>query len=432
MECQKIMAAPKEFRWGREGSPPQLGVHSEAKLRVFRNYLSRYLDILTQPRRRRELRLTIVDGFAGGGYFQFGDQVVSGSPLMVLEELEAAQIRINQGRENPVKIAAQLHFVDSNKYNLSALRRCLWDRGYGPRIGSNITLHKGEFASVQNTILENIRRWSPRAGRSIFLLDQTGYTGIGLHAAREILGKFDRAEILMTWAVDWLIDFLHDGSDFSKAAMGTNIDHTQLRELLRLKDQKHARYIIQNRLAQHLRTELGNPYFTVFFIKPADSHRALWLVHASKHPTARDAMIRTHWEIANASISHGPDAYGILGFAPGDESTLPLPLEFDAAARLRTEAALKRDLAPVVREAFGNEEVPLVQVRDSVLNAGVMATTEHFDQAVLSAAADNEVRVLTSSGRLKRAGAQLTATDRLLIPETPPLLSLMGLDLPKM
>ena len=425
------MSSQTAFKWGLDGSPPELNAHSEAKLRVFRDYLSRYLDILTQPRLRRELRLTIVDGFAGGGYFTYRGREVSGSPLIILEELEAAKERINKGRPNPVAFSVRTYFVDRNRNNIAALKSHLWQCGYGSRIGTDINICHGRIEAEIDHICADIRRLSPRSGRAIFLLDQTGYTDVDLSMPRRILRDFDRSEIIMTWAVDWLIDFLNESPEFTKAALGAGIDETLLHELLTMKGQKHARHLIQNRLARHLKQQLDDPYFTVFFVKPSDSHRALWLVHASKHPTARDAMVRTHWAVANASISYGPDGLGMLGFTPDDEISMPLPLGFDPSALQRVEAGLKRDLTPTILDAFGHNPVPVSQIQMMVLNAGVMGTYDHFGQAVLSAAEDREVQILTSGGRPKRLGAKLKADDRILIPETPPLLALMGLDLPK-
>ena len=425
------MSTPKEFKWGRDGSPPELNAHSEAKLRVFRDYLGRYLDVLTQPRSRRELKLTIVDGFAGGGYFTYHGKEVSGSPLMILEELEAAQRRINEGRPNPVVFSVRTYFVEKNRNNFAALKSRLWARGYGPRIGVDIDLRHGLIQAEIDQICADIRRLSPRSGRAIFLFDQTGYTDIELSMARRILGEFDRSEIIMTWAVDRLIDFLNSRSEFAKAVLGVGIDKGLLREILAMKGQKHVRHLIQNRLAQHLKKQLGDPYFTVFFVKPSESHRALWLVHASKHPTARDAMLRTHWAVANASISHGPDGLGTLGFTPYDELSMPLPLEFDPAVLQRVKAGLKQDLVPMILNSFGHKPVSLRQLRMIALNGGVMGTFDHFGEAVLSSAEDRELQILTSAGRPKRLGAKLKTEDRILIPETPPLLALMGLDLPK-
>lgn len=424
------MTTPKDFRWGSDGSPPEIGAHSEAKLRVFRDYLRLYLDIVTQPR-VRQLRLTIVDGFAGGGYFSRGDTIVSGSPLVILDEIDAAKSRVNLDRSVPVEFLDRAHFVDSRRQNLDALRAKLWEDGYGTRIDKSIFLHEGPIEAHIKTLKAEVKKQSPRSGRSIFLLDQTGYTEVEFSMARSILTDLDRSEIIMTWAVDWLVDFISDKPDFVKAASSANIDEEMLRELLSFKEQKHARYLIQNRLAAHLREQLGFPYFTVFFVKPSDSHRALWLVHASQHPTARDAMVRTHWAVANASISHGPDGFGILGFTPDNEHTLPLPLEFDGPAEDRVMAGLKRDLVSTVVDNFGHEPVTVEKLQGLALNAGVMGTYAHFGDAVSASAEDREIQLLTPTGQLARPGAKVQSHHRVFIPEPPPLLALMGLDLPK-
>jgi len=152
------MSTPKEFKWGRDGSAPELHSHSEAKLRVFRDYLGRYL--VTQTQRRRELKLTIVDGFAGGGYFTYRGEEISGSPLMILEVLEAAEQRINRGRSRPVEFSVRTYFVEKNPDNIAALKSRLWSCGYGPRVGAEINLRHGSLRSEIDQICEDVRRHS--------------------------------------------------------------------------------------------------------------------------------------------------------------------------------------------------------------------------------------------------------------------------------
>jgi hypothetical protein len=59
--------AVKHYDWKLGLPPPKIGAHSVAKHDVFASYIERYIDILSSNPRRRELNLTIVDGFCGGG-----------------------------------------------------------------------------------------------------------------------------------------------------------------------------------------------------------------------------------------------------------------------------------------------------------------------------------------------------------------------------
>ena len=78
-----------QFQWAPEGPPPPIEPHSKAKLTVLRKYLNAYFDKLNIYPQREDFKLDLVDGFAGGGTFQEGNETLSGTPLIMLEEVEA-------------------------------------------------------------------------------------------------------------------------------------------------------------------------------------------------------------------------------------------------------------------------------------------------------------------------------------------------------
>ncbi len=111
------------FEWG-PGSPlPVIEDHSKAKLDVLRRYISDYLDRLNRNKSRDQFKLDLVDGFAGGG--EFSDPlggVVAGSPLVMIEEVEAAQQRLNDVRRKPLSFDCKFHFVDVEPDHTAQLR----------------------------------------------------------------------------------------------------------------------------------------------------------------------------------------------------------------------------------------------------------------------------------------------------------------------
>lgn len=61
--------ARKHYGWKIGGQLPEIGRHSLAKHQVFARYVDRYIRILSSNPARRELNLTIIDGFCGGGKY---------------------------------------------------------------------------------------------------------------------------------------------------------------------------------------------------------------------------------------------------------------------------------------------------------------------------------------------------------------------------
>ena len=92
------------FVWPPNGPPPRLEEHSKAKLEVLRRYLRSYFDTLGANPARDEFKLDLVDGFAGGGTFRDASGEVSGTPLIMIEECEAAQRRLNEDRVKPLPL----------------------------------------------------------------------------------------------------------------------------------------------------------------------------------------------------------------------------------------------------------------------------------------------------------------------------------------
>lgn len=58
---------PKSFEWIVGESPPKILAHSKVKHSLIVDYLKRYIRTLTADPRQDVFRLTLVDGFSGGG-----------------------------------------------------------------------------------------------------------------------------------------------------------------------------------------------------------------------------------------------------------------------------------------------------------------------------------------------------------------------------
>ena len=125
---------------------------------------------------------------------------------------------------------------------------------------------------------------------------------------------------------------------------------TRIQDLLEDRRGHGGKALVQRILRDDLRATTGATYDTPFFIRPRESRRALWFLHLSRHPTARDVMIQRHWEARNAFEHYGRGDFGMLGWdALSDSSTLPL-FHFDDldAEQLQSQLmeSLPRELYP--------------------------------------------------------------------------------------
>ena len=400
------------FSWHPEEPPPLIEPHSKAKLDVLRRYLCAYFDRLNVYPNRDVFKLDLVDGFAGGGSFLDGDQVVPGSPVVMLEEAKAAEIRLNKDRIKPLQIDCKFYFVDKEAAHTDHLRRVLDERGY--KIDDDrIAVRTGLFEERVSEILESIRRRQPRAGRAIFLLDQTGFSQVGLALVSRIFTELPAAEVILTFAADALVNHLAATPRIAKAAAPLQLTESQIYDLIESKNGAGGRALVQRTLRDHARNVTGATYDTPFFIRPAQSRRALWFLHLSRHPTARDVMVQKHWEIQNTFEHYGPGDFGMLGwdtFRDSENLSLFRFRDLDEREMLdQLVNSLPRELYALASE----QPIALDALRHAIANR-TAARFSDLDQVILQLHRAREFDVLSPGGRVRSHSLQsLKSTDRI-------------------
>ena len=402
------------FIWHPDDPPPELEEHSWAKLQVFRKYLHAYFNTLGINPARDEFRLDLIDGFAGGGSFRYGNAIEVGTPLIMLEEARAARKRLNRNRAKPLRFNCKFHFVDVNPNHTAHLRRVLDDRGYHAG-NEEVVIHPGRFQDKADEIIAEVQRRQPRAGRAIFLLDQTGFSQVEMQLVGRIFKKLPGAEVILTFASDALINFLADRPQLVNAVAPLEFTQSQIQDLIGLKDGAGGRALVQRAIRQRIRIATGATYDTPFFIRPQQSRRALWFLHLSRHPTARDVMIRCHWDSFNTFEHYGSGDFDMLGWDALNTGTLPL-FHFE-----NLEGAQLREQLPktTTSELYGLAAESPVTV-DTVRHVFANRTAARFSdlsEVILTLSREREVDVLMPDGKPhSRSLTRLSPTDLIAIP----------------
>ena len=402
------------FTWG-PNETPEIEAHSKAKLTVLREYIRAYIDRLTTGFNRDEFKLDFVDGFAGGGVFQDGGNIISGTPLIMLEETDAAENRLNQDRKKPLRFNCKYHFVDAKKAHTDRLRMVLSERDYIVN-EEKIVIHNNPFEDVADKIIADIQARRPRSGRAIFLLDQTGYSQVALSLVARIFRELATAEVILTFAGDALLNFLSERPQIVQAVSPLELTETQISKLIEYSEKNDGRALAQRTLRQHIQSKSGAYYDTPFFIRPAQSRRALWFVHLSRHPTARDVMMQHHWRINNTFEHYGPGDFGMLGWdALREQATLPLFSFTEHDSHLLQDQLL--DSLP--RQLYGlisEHPITVDAMRHRFANE-TAARFSDMDQVLLQLAKEKEIQILGPDGKVRtNALTKLTPTDRIALP----------------
>ena len=404
-----------QFEWRPDAPPPSIETHSKAKLEVLRRYLRAYFDKLTINPRLDEFKLDLIDGFAGGGSFQDGAVEISGTPLVMLEEAKEAVVRLNKKRKKQLHINCQFYFVDKAKAHTDHLRKVLGERGYYTD-DNRIVIRNGNFKDEVGTILASVQKRQPRSGRAIFLLDQTGYSQVKLSLVNRIFRELPNAEVILTFAADALSNLLAERPQITRAAAPLQLTDSQISDLIRQKGGNGGRALVQRTLRDHVRMATGSAFDTPFFIRPRQSRRALWFLHLSKNPTARDVMIQQHWDIQNTFEHYGRGDFGMLGWdALKDAETVPL-FQFGEHDKRQMREEL---LDPFAKELFGPVSIQPITINDvnQMFANRTAARFSDIGQVILQLAREGEYEIRDREGKLRsRLAQRLAPTDRVALP----------------
>lgn len=410
-----------QYTW--ENGPEAIAQHSIAKHRILQSYLSAYFQTLAGGQRRDEFKLTLVDGFAGGGLYYHEDTkaLVQGSPLIFLNAAREAEFTINRDRTKPVRFDISHFFVEAKRPAFLHLEKTLREADYGARIGKDIHLCHGKFEDESDRIIDFIVRKSPRNGRSIFALDQFGYKTVPTGLIRKILHTLPGAEVILTFAVDSFLNFANERTfinNLRRLEIPSLLTGKSIREIK--ESNKDWRLFIQSALYSSLVQQCGAQHFTPFFIRNSNGHGDYWLIHLSQHYRARDVMTEVHWQNQNYFIHYagaGLDMFNMLGYDPKHDDDhrgqQPLGFEFDEPAR---EASISALMAQVPKLIYAHEDGTTYEALYATTCNESPASSEIYQAALERLIAHGTIEVLGTDGARRRAGRQIKLGDRILAP----------------
>ncbi len=233
----------KHYAW-KLGEPlPKIGAHSLAKHQVFEQYINRYISIVAPHPAQRGLNLTIVDGFCGGGRYAHKTGMVYGSPLILLRSVRAGEAQLSLQRQHGFEIKADFFFVDKLKEHIDFLRSELEASEFKNEIGRSIFLTADTFESQAPSIIEFIQK-KGTSQRSLFFLDQYGWSAVSFDVIRNIFSSLKHPEVLLTFSVDSLIDYFSEKTAGTKAGRAISLDSEFASQIINHKTEQGARYLI--------------------------------------------------------------------------------------------------------------------------------------------------------------------------------------------
>lgn len=412
----------KPYNW--KNGPDLIQQHSIAKHKILQSYLAAYFQTLVSSPSQDVLRLTLVDGFAGGGLYVHSDTraLVKGSPFIFLDATREAEFLINEDRRKPVDLNVDYFFIEADRHAHSHLDKVLRDEGYGDRIGNNIQLRHAKFQDEAESIIDFIKRKSPRNGRSIFVLDQYGYKEVPTQLIQKIFSQLPSAEVILTFGVDSFLNYASDRKLTQSLLDGMGIpDVLQGRTIEEIKNsEKDWRLLIQSALYRTLVTRCGAKHYTPFFIRNNKGHGDYWLIHLSQHHRARDVMTEVHWDNSNYFIHYGGaglDMFQMVGYDPDHDAAHKgqsmLGFEFDDVARKASIAAL---IEHIPRRVYANNEgLSFGELFATTCNDSP-ASEDIYRDSIGELLEHKAVEVVSADGVKRRSAQQIKSSDQIMAP----------------
>ena len=400
-----------QFTWQPGVKPPVIEAHTDAKLRLLEAYLDGYFDVVCALPQMDILRIALVDAFAGGGMFRRDGRDRYGSPLVMINAVRRAEARVNAGRRKPLRIDARFYFVDSDADAVDYLRTTLATEPIPQAVRDSVRLQNATASEALPAIVREISDWSP-AGRSLFFLDQCGYTDAPNRDVRLIYQSLPKSEVIVTYNFGSIYDYMNSNAPFLSAAAPLELTPLRLRALLQERDRQAGRFFAGRLLGRMFKESVGSRFASRFFLRSDAAHRDMWFVHYSKVPRSRLVMSEAHWSTKNSSVTQGDAGLDMLGFSPGWEHQIGLDFGFDHTDEGRMHAALVTDL-PRWLDQFDDHAAPTFDTLLALSADNTAATETQFTAALRTLETDHEIEILTPGGGQKRPNAQIRAQHRI-------------------
>ncbi len=397
------MSKKKEIFWSADGTLLlELQPHTKAKHQLLSEYIKNWIDTLCSKNRWREAKVTLIDGFCGGGLYRDGNSFWEGSPIKMIRMLEEGYRIVREERSKPYY---QLHFkfifIDKQQEHIDCLRKQIVDANLGHYLDSGrcqLICQKFEKA-VDECISQ------ARGGHSFFLLDPFGIDDVSMNSIRKIL-ELGNSEILWTYMVQHLLRLLPQNQINGKTIKRRVIqdileaenyyNYKYYKQLETTKTITAAQQYLKNQSLRLIRNQGRVKYLYPFALMENKNTVLYYLVHLANDPKAIEVMKYSTWKYNNLEYRYHYDSYGVgfrdieyyeqnLKFCDVDEDNLNLCLE-----------DLSKTILPLI---YGSENgLTLFEIQNKILEA-TPATFEHLISLINELRKFNELEVIKTNGK---------------------------------
>ena len=380
--------------------------HTHKKLQILRTYFHNYLRVKCTPLNRK-FKLAIVDGLAGGGIYEGG---VSGSPMVFLEELTAffAETEIWRKDQGLPELRIECLFIanDTSSDAWESLDPFLlaWEQENSERERLSVSIDRlrKPFEQAHSEIKTLIQ--SQKISNVLYNLDPCGYTQVGLHTIKDIMGSFKSPEIFYTFMVGALFNYASwdNPQKTSRLISDFGIDQETFFQDEELRTKGEWLGAVEKILHSEV---MGVANFVSPFAinRAGNSGYNYWLMHFAKNHRAREVYNDVLHLNAGGQAHFGKSGLKMLDYR-GDDTGVGT-LDWSGDMRAKSIEALHNDLPEVISEL--GDAISIELLKASVYNE----TTAHSDDFKSVLIQNRDIEVLTQTGAQRRSASSIKDTD---------------------
>ncbi|GAA5219666.1 three-Cys-motif partner protein TcmP [Membranihabitans marinus] len=267
----------------KKESQNTLLAHSEAKIKLFGQYIQKYLNIIVNDGYTEQIHL--YDLFCGPGVY---DNNGEGSPIIALRKLKLTYYQFVKDRaDGSPKI--NCNFNDSDPELISRLKENIIEKKLHYNSYGQLNLTSEDYIDIVDRL--SVQFKALKKEKAFVFIDPYGYKEVRASHIFDLLNCNKKSEVLLWLPIQFMYRFSENGTpDVLKSfneQLGIEKENTAIKNVWE--------YIFE--LKNGFQTFLGQDYFVDNFTLRKEENTVFCLFFFSSHIRGYEKMLETKWEL---------------------------------------------------------------------------------------------------------------------------------------
>ncbi|CAM4389546.1 three-Cys-motif partner protein TcmP [Zobellia nedashkovskayae] len=254
--------------------------HSEAKVKLFGDYIQKYLNIISNDKYTTDIHL--YDLFCGPGIYDNGGE---GSPIIALKKIKDTHFKQIKSKGNNLKINCYFNDIDEEKIS-SLSENIKNNKLYYSSFGS-LNLTSKDYLNIIQELPKELSKYKNE--KAFIFIDPYGYKEVKAEHILNLLECKKKSEVLLWLPIQHMYRFSKNGTpsvlDNFNTQLGIN------------KDSISNEWDYIGFLKEGFQEYIGNNFFVDSFSLKKEENTVFCLFFFSSHIRGYEKMLETKWQI---------------------------------------------------------------------------------------------------------------------------------------